>query len=652
MLKLKTIVRLLPSLISNFMLLPFTVGGLSSALLLSALLSACGTQPIAKTDGHLTAQQSAHLTSQRQAKSANSANAGVVPKPLPPATAVSQGPLPLPPVPVAARDTRYSLVVMDEPVGNVLFAIARDAKHNIDIHPGIEGTVTLNAIDQTLPQILNRISKQVDMRWEVEGQTILIMTDSPFLKQYKVDYVNVSRTTENEMSVVTQVSSGGLVASGTQSSGAANNTTTLKVKNESKNQFWTTLERNIKELLRETDKLLPEGSSETFVNEQAQNSSVGPASTKRMSGRKVNQAQRTVASTIDIQSGEKSNENVTQREERTLTFREAASVIINPETGIVTVRATSRQHEKISEFIKSVTRSAQKQVLVEATVVEVILNDRYQSGVDWSALAIDGLGWTFKQNFLGVNLQDAPVFGVQYRKPDAAVGGDVSSSVKMLNTFGDTKVLSSPRLMVLNNQTAVLKVVDNYVYFNITAQTNQNQTQTVTNFSTQQNSIPVGLVMNVTAQIDEGDLVTMNVRPSVSRIISFVNDPNPSLAQANVISRIPQIQTREIESVMRVASGQTAVLGGLMQDSFETTRDGLPVLSRVPLLNDAVSYRNDVGRKSELIVFLRPIVVRDASVEADLADYKKYLPAANFFNDPSPVIDLTKATDKVTPSNQ
>jgi hypothetical protein len=134
------------------------------------------------------------------------------------------------------------------------------------------------------------------------------------------------------------------------------------------------------------------------------------------------------------------------------------------------VRATSRQHEKVREFIAQVSTSASRQVLIEATVVEVLLNDNYQSGVDWSALGINGLGYSFRQNFTGTNLSEAPFFSVSYSNPNAAAGGNISSTVKLLDSFGTTRVLSSPKIMALNNQTAVLKVVDNRVYFTIQAQ--------------------------------------------------------------------------------------------------------------------------------------------------------------------------------------
>jgi MSHA biogenesis protein MshL len=147
------------------------------------------------------------------------------------------------------------------------------------------------------------------------------------------------------------------------------------------------------------------------------------------------------------------------------------------------------------------------------------------------------------------------------------------------------------------------------------------------------NVVPEGFVMSVTPQIGDNDIVTLNVRPSITRITGYVRDPNPDLARANVVNNIPEIQTREFETVLRVPSGQTTILGGLMQDSFVTSRDGLPVLSRIPFFGDAVSYRNDTGKKTELVVFIRAIVIKDASVETDFSEYRRYLPDSQFFKD-------------------
>ena len=578
-------------------------------------LSGCGTQLVARPESHLRQEP------ERAAAAAN------IPAPVRPV------PMPPPPEPRAA-DVRYSVVVSNQSVRDVLIAMARETRVNIDVHPDVEGTVTLNAIDQTLRQLLDRIARQADIRYEIRGSTIQVMRDTPYLRTYKVDYVNMARDTVEVMSVATQILSG---TSGSTSSG--DNNSTLRISNTSRNRFWETLERNLKDLLRETDKLLPDGSSETFVSGRqtgqapAQAARAGQARQAAPSAR-ANGAAAAPAAPTAAAPAQTTSETVESR----LTFREAASVIVNAEAGVVTVRATGRQHEKVAEYLEQVTGAARRQVVIEATVVEVRLEDRYQSGVDWSALAQNGLGYSIRQSFTSPALGSAPnSFSVTYANPVAAAGGSIASTVKLLNTYGNTRVLSSPVLMVLNNQAAVLRVTDNLVYFTIKADTNTNQSTSTTTFTTTQNVLPVGIIMNLTAQISEDDVVTLNVRPTVTAKIGEVQDPNPSLrgslTQPAIESKIPVTQTRELESVLRVASGQTAILGGLMVDGFTGSRGGLPVASRIPVLGDLVSYRDENVEKRELVIFLRPVVVRNASVEGDLAPYRRYLPDSKFFRD-------------------
>jgi MSHA biogenesis protein MshL len=580
---------------------------------LGLALSGCGTRPVAGPESHI----------QPEVRSTAS-----IPAPV-------RG-VPMPPPPVAREtEIKYSVVVANQPVRDVLLAMARETRVNFDIHPGVEGTVNLNAIDQTLKQILTRMARQVDMRWESDGQTITVMPDTPYLHNYHVDYVNISRDVTETVGIATQVISGSIT--GASGSPSGSNNSTLSITSTGRHRFWETLEKNIKDMLRETDKLLPEGSSETVVQSrgQGQTSTTQSRTTPTRRGTTAQSNATTTTATPGAEQTAQAQEFLEQR----LTFREAASVIVNPETGIISVRATSRQHEKVSEFVQRVAGASRRQVLIEATIVEVTLSDNYQSGVDWSALSLNGLGYSFKQSFGGSSLTDAPYalnspfFSLQYNNPNAAAGGSISSTVKLLDSFGKTRVLSSPKLMVLNNQTAMLKVVDNRVYFSIKADTVTNQTTSTTTFTTTQNVVPVGLIMNVTPQISESDMVTLSVRPTVTRIIDTVNDPNPTLAAAKVISAIPVTQTREMESVLKVASGQTAILGGLMLDSFDGKRDGIPLASRIPLFGDLVSYRNDKATKSELVIFIRPMVVREASLEGDLSAYRRYAPDADFFKD-------------------
>ena len=592
---------------------------------LALALAGCGAQPVAKSDNHIAQMQEPR-------------SAANIPEPV--------RAIPLPPPPEAREsEVRYSVVVADQPVRDVLMAMARETRVNFDIATNVEGTVNLNAIDQTLPQILDRMAKQADIRWERTNNVYSVVKDTPYLRNYRVDYVNMARDVSETVGIATQVISGSITgsATGASTTGGANNST-LTITSTSRHRFWETLERNIRDLLRETDKLLPEGSSETFVQSRGQSASASsatrrtaapatraPASTSSILGAAASAARSALEGPGETQQAENA-----ERVESRLTFREAAAVIVNPETGVISVRGTSRQHEKVRDFLEQVTGASKRQVVIEATIVEVLLDDRYQMGVDWSSLGLQGLGYSIQQNFLGSNLTDPPFFSLHYNNPNAARGGSISSTIKLLDTFGRTRVLSSPKLMVMNNQTAMLKVVDNQVYFTVKADTSQNQSQTITTFTTTQNVVPVGFIMNVTPQISDSDMVTLNVRPTVTRVIDQVKDPNPALAAVGVTSTVPVTQTREMESVLKLTSGQTAILGGLMQDSFEGKRNGLPVADRVPFLGDLVSYRNDRAMKTELVIFIRPLVVRDPSLDGDLAGYRRQLPDKDFFRDTYP----------------
>lgn len=452
----------------------------------------------------------------------------------------------------------YSVVVQDVPVRELLFAMARDAEINVDVNSSIQGSVSINAIDQSLPQILQRIARQVDIRWAFENDDYLVVEpDSPVVRNYQIDYVNIVRSTSSAVNVASGI--------GGDNEGSVNSSSTT-MNQSSANDFWSTLALNVAALIGES---------------------------------------------VEEEGG-------------------SSSVIISPESGIVSVRATEKQHEEIYEFIETVRTRALYQVLIEATIVEVTLSDRYQSGVDWSVLGRDNNQVNFVQNLTGLNLNNAPSNVLTIDKGNGADG--VAATISLLNQFGDTTVLSSPRIMALNNQTAMLRVVDSRIYFTIEVEPGFPGTATSPaippTFNSIINTVPVGFTMAVTPQISEGDKVTLNVRPTISRILRFVDDPNPALGLANVVNSIPEIQIREIESIMQVDSGQIAVLGGLMQDTVDLQAQGLPGANRLPGVGNLFNYRDENKVKTELIIFIRPVVIRSNSVEGDLDDYRQYLPSS------------------------
>ncbi len=549
----------------------------------------------------------------------------------------------LPPPKATTKAQTYSVVVNEVPVKEILFALARESKLNIDINPSIQGRATLNAVDQTLPAILERLARQVDLTYKMEGNVLYIAPDSPVLRNYKVDYVNINRDTKGFIGADGQISSasqssgaGGTVSSSTGN--GANNSSRTSVDSTSKNHLWESLIQNIKELLAETDKevivtRLGSSATATQVTDNATASSANTAASRAEAGRAATEER-----------------NQQQSEYKTLF---AANVIANAETGVISVRATNKQHEKVQEFIDKVMGSAKKQVLIEATIVEVRLNDSYQAGIDWSRLnnsasnsgfvlgqRLGSRGFNFNPSTGAVTQGDANALGAAataglfagYLNPVSAIG-NIAASITLLKQFGDTKVLSSPKLMVLNNQTAVLKVVDNLVYFTVQAQQSQAAVggSVLSTITTTPNTVPVGVVMSVTPQINDTGNVNINVRPTISRVLSFVRDPNPQLLA--IPSQIPQIQVREMESILQVSSGNTAVLGGLMQDEIVRNSDKVPGLSDIPGVGKVFTGKNDASQKTELVIFLRPTVIPNASLESDeLQAYKQYLPAQQLQN--------------------
>jgi MSHA type pilus biogenesis protein MshL len=582
-----------------------------SAILFALLLGAC--TPTTLSGGPAPA----HL----QADSVVS-TPGTIPAPV-------QQSLSLPRPRPAGKTETYSVVVNSVAVHDLLFALARDAKLNVDIHPGIVGEVTLNAIDQTLPQLLTRISKQVDMRFELDGPNLAVMPDTPYLKNYKVDYVNISRDVTGTIATNTQISTSAL-ATGSGGAVGTGNTSRIQIENKSNNRFWASLEKNLKDLLHETDKVFPEGSTETVTEEASAQSTSGtgaggPAPAKSPAARLTQLAQG-LAGSPNPATLQNTGATVVKR----MTFREAASVIVSPETGVVDIRATSRQHERVQEFLDRVMGSARRQVLIEATIIEVGLSDGYQQGIEWSRIT-SGSDYSVTKPALTTNVGNAVTpYVLKYRNTNPL---NLLSTVELLRAFGTVKVLSSPKLTVLNNQTATLKVSEDFVYFNVKQDVvpgNTNTNATVTTTTTPQ-SVSIGFFMSLTPQISDNGTVTLNVRPSISSIAELKQDPNPSLAANNIKNLVPQIRMREIESIMRVESGDIAVLGGLMEDRLENRDGRLPGLGDIPFVGEIFNTRNNSSTKSELVVLIRPTVIKDASIDGDFSSFRDSLPDKDFF---------------------
>ena len=579
-------------------------------------------------------------------------------------------PLPKPPKP-AEKPELYSVVVHETNVQDLLFALARDAKVNVSVHPGISGTVTMSVLDQTLTEILDTISKQVDMRYEMNGKSLSITQDLPYLKMYRIDYPNITRSSQSSVSISTNVASTG-GGPGVSGGGSGSNASDSTVRNVANNLFWETLVANLRDILRETDRvpsttgqaatpapvaaaappaLAPPPSAPSASRTAAAPAAGGAAATApaatTASAAGASVAQGSARTTAPAQAAAVAPPAAAPAPAtaqgapaaRPGSYRETGSVIANAENGVINVRATQRQHERVREFLDGIMGNARRQVLIEATIVEVDLSDRYQQGIDWGLLyrtddpanargLIFTPGGPSSGQLTGGLLSSVATIGY-----NRTIGqSTIVAALRLLESFGTLRVLSSPKVSVLNSQTSILKVVDNEVYFTIsvTPGTAATATSAATpaTYTSIINTVPVGFLMTVTPQISNHGEVILNLRPTISRISAFATDPSPALALAGVVNRIPVVQSREMESILRVQSGDIAVLGGLIQDTRDRKTDTVPGFNGIPVLGDLFKYADNRSRKTELVIFLRPTVLTDPSLDGDFQSFRGVLPDA------------------------
>ncbi len=403
---------------------------------------------------------------------------------------------------------------------------------------------------------------------------------------------------------------------------------TASLTNTSNNRFWETLTQNIRDLLRETDKIIPE-------DQQGQR-----------------QPQRRWPGCCGRSSAPAAPAGLPPRRPCSCgapaRFRESASVIANPETGVISVRATYRQHMRVREFVDRVMKSAGRQVMIEATIVEVNLSDEYQQGINWSlfrrGLPLLQVGPAGSSMPSGVpvsgvipSMADLHAHRATQRPACTAVVCGLAPAGVLWQHQGalqpqDQRHQQPGRHAQGHRGPGVLHA-DGQLH----ARQWSGSAPTFTITSTP-NTVSVGLVMSVMPQVGEGDEVTLILRPTLSRVVSYVDDPAVPiyLAQARsdginvseISSRIPQIQTREMESVIKVRSGDTAVLGGLMRDDVSGNTDQTPGIGNVPGLGELFKYKNRSSGKSELVIFLRPTVVSSASLTGDHQSFEPHLSEA------------------------
>lgn len=447
-------------------------------------------------------------------------------------------------------DKPVTITAKNMPLSDVIDLIATQSNIQIDVRALPQRKLTLFLKHVPLRVVLKKVAEQSGLVYTYHNGILTIDQDRPVWKPYTLDLVNIKKSVKGSISLNMSVGSAVATSGDTGNTQSTSGPNTSEVKLESEQDPWGEIEANLKAILN-------------LNGDQGENSARG-------------NRESTIA-------------------------KPANALSINRQAGLIMVYAPERLQKKVAEYLNRVTRRSKRQVLIEAMVVEVQLSDAHQAGIDWSAfMATNGtqaqLSNTYPIHIVTANNQLSQLFNMDL-------------GIKLLQKFGKTRVISQPKIVALNNQSAILKVVDNQVYFTTSVNTDSNQSTTTTTFETQVHTVPVGFMMTVTPFVADDDRIDLYVRPNISRILGYVADPHPELARAGVKSEIPIIQEREISTTLQLHNGETVAIGGLMQSENSDTSNGLPGVADVPGVGALFKSVDNSNSRSELVIFLRPVLV-------------------------------------------
>lgn len=497
------------------------------------------------------------------------------------------------------------------PLRDVLYELAEQAEYDIELDPRISGSIIFTARERPFDVVIKRISEIAGLRSKFEDDIVRVELDLPYQKSYKLDYLSYVRKNtsgiKNDISVVTGEGASTGSKFETQSTSEAN--------------FWAELQTGITQILG-----VRAGSGQMVSAADPQITAVeqSPAPVAPVVTQPAPNADGSVpadspvvqvqppAATLQVQplpqvSAGSGNAGSADPVE--------SSFSVNKQAGMVSVFATERQHNQIAEYLNDVRRSTTAQVLIEAKVLEVSLRDEYAAGINWDNINVGDVALKFAnagslaRPFLNEETTAASNFNI------SVLGNDASVVVDALSRFGTVHALASPRLTVLNNQSASLNVATNQVYFEIDIDISQTDSGTQTTVDSEIRNVPEGVLINVQPSIDlDNQTVSMAVRPTITRITGFREDPGVAFVVAaaggaDISSQIPVVNVQEMDSVIKVGSGQAVVMGGLLQDRTSSEDRGIPILSEVPLIGNAFKNHGDEVSKTELVIFLKATII-------------------------------------------
>ncbi|MDT8383710.1 MAG: pilus (MSHA type) biogenesis protein MshL [Gammaproteobacteria bacterium] len=570
---------------------PPAVPLLTPLLLTTLLLTACAGQP--PRGGSVADDINQSLQHSAQQSAATAA------QPLTPPPAVDAALLPPLNVelsgvrqePVARR---FDVAVNNASAKSFFMSLVEGTPYNMVAHPAIKGRISLNLKNVTIDEVMETVRNVFGYEYKRTRHGFEVLPAALRSHVFSIDYLNVRRSGLSNVQVSSgQVSSAqnGNSGSGSSSGDSGSNSGSNSASNSGSNNGNASVSGS---------QISTHSSSDFWVELTA-----------------------ALEAIIGNEGGRK--------------------VIVNPQSGIVVVRAMPAELRAISEYLHSTQTVIERQVILEAKILEVELSDGFQSGVNWSALGKgSGSDTVLAGQFGGATVFDTGYSNLQGQvnalNPAnlAAVRSDVASAfggmfamslnlgdftgfLEFLETQGDVHVLSSPRVSTVNNQKAVIKVGSDE-FFVTDVDTNDNTTagSTTTNQSVDIELTPFfsGVALDVIPQISADGVVTLHIHPSVSEVNERIKQI--SLNASNQLTIPLALSTiRESDSIVRARSGQVVVIGGLMQNQTRDSTSSVPLLGDLPLIGGLFRHKQQVTRKSELVILLRPIVVENDKTWAD-----------------------------------
>ena len=498
--------------------------------------------------------------------------------------ALAEPATPLAPLPA---EPRLDLLVNDANAREVFLAIVADTRYSMLMHPDVGGKLSVTLRGVTVQEALESIRDVYGYDFKIDGRRITVYAPTLQTRIFTLNYPTSQRAGSSELRV-----SSGAGQSSSQGSTNTGNTNTNNNSNTTGGQGGTNGGQT------ESSRISTSSKSEFWVElAEAVRGLVGKG--------------------------------------------EGRSVITSPQAGIMAVRGMPEELRQVEKFLKAAQIAVERQVMLEAKIVEVELRDGFQSGIDWSALR-NGKGQTGAMGTMSGNTtSNALVRGVQNNLPGfAATAGLLADNIALpasgsglfglafatdgfqavlgfLETRGDVQILSSPRIATLNNQKAVLKVgTDEYFVTGVSGGNSATQTTTgntqPTMPSITMSSFFSGISLDVTPQIDDNKTITLHVHPSVSNVTEKTKQIDLG-SIGNYRFPMASNSVNESDTVVRIQDGHIVAIGGLMQIETSRQASGLPGTNSVPVFSTLFNNKADSGRKKEVVVLIKPTIIRSSA---------------------------------------